>query len=115
MSNPKRFMAIVIVTVGLATVVSQVAVVMTVNGMVGYGQVKAVSGVVMPTASPQNVHPSLFSQASMDGLRTGRAELPPLEDRMLATGTLFVAPDVTAPTREYGGLSGTAALTQFDS
>jgi hypothetical protein len=115
MSNPKRFIAIVIVTIGLVTVVSQIAVVMTVNGMVGYGQVKAVSSVMMPTASSQNVHPSLFSQASLDGLRTGRAELPPLEDRLMATGDLFLATNASSPSGEYGGLSGTAAPTQLGS
>jgi len=115
MSNPKRFIAIVIVTVGLATVISQIAVVMTVNGMVGYGQVKAVSGVVMPTVSSQAVPPSLYSQAALERLRTGRAQLPPLEERLLATGELFAVPEKGDTDRVHQEVDPRTARMQLGS
>ena len=59
--------------------------------------------------------PSLYSQAALERLRTGRAQLPPLVERLLATGEHFAVPVKGDTDRVHQEMDPRTARTQLGS
>ena len=87
-----KWLCAIIIIIGVATVIAQIAVILTVNGIVGFSEVRAVKGAVMPTATVQ-CYSLDFYRAHLKGEYPIQPSLP---ERMLTAGGLFEMPDQNA-------------------
>lgn len=94
-----KWLCAIVVIIGVATVIAQMTVILTVNGIVGYSQVSAVKGAVMPTASVQ-CYSLDFYKAHLKGEYPVRPSLP---ERMLTAGGLFEMPGQSSTQRSESG------------
>ena len=91
-----KWLCVIIVIIGVATVIAQMTVILTVNGIVGYSQVKAVQGAVMPTASVQCYSLDFYKAHMM-----GEYPVPSsLSKRVITVGLFEIPQQPAAPNVE---------------
>ncbi len=101
-----KWLCVIIIVIGVATVIGQIAAILTVNGIVGYSEVRAVHGAVMPTASVQ-CYSLDFYRAHLKG---EDPVMPSLYEQMLTADDLFEMPEqLAAPHVESDPATDTAS------